>query len=96
MTEETDELGKQIRQVKQAHTDEITPHPEKRGYSIAINILTDLFGCVLIGLGLGVLSQTVFDTSPLVTAGLTILGGVAGLWTVIRYGISLDKGKMNK
>lgn len=91
MTEETDELAEQIRQVKQERAEEIKPHPEKRGYSIAINILTDLFGCVLIGLGLGVLIQTLFDTSPLVTAGFTILGGVAGLWTVIRYGMSLDK-----
>lgn len=93
MTQETDELGEYIRQVKQERTEDEKPHPEKTGYSIAINILTDLFGCVLIGLGLGVLFQKMFGVSHLVTAVFTMLGGVAGLWTVIRYGIALDKQK---
>lgn len=93
MTEETDELGGYIQQIKQKHKDENVPHRENSGYSVAINILTDLFGCVLIGLGLGVLFQKVFDASYLVTAAFTMLGGIAGLWTVIRYGIALDKQK---
>ena len=93
MTQETDELGEYIRQVKQERTEDEKPYPEKTGYSIAINILTDLFGCVLIGLGLGVLFQKMFGVSHLVTAVFTMLGGVAGLWTVIRYGIALDKQK---
>lgn len=95
MTQETDELAEQIRHVKDDRQEENTPHPTRSGYGIAINILTDLFGCVLIGLGLGVLFQEVFGTSAYVTASLTMLGGIAGLWTVIRYGINLDKQKDN-
>lgn len=96
MTEETDKLGAHIQHLKdERHEDEL-PHPEKTGYSIAINILTDLFGCVLIGLGLGVLFQKMFDTTYLVPALFTILGGLAGLWTVIRYAVALDKQEDNK
>lgn len=91
MTEETDKLGEYIQHLKDERHESELPHPEKTGYSIAINILTDLFGCVLIGLGLGVLFQKVFDTTYLVPAAFTILGGIAGLWTVIRYAMSLDK-----
>jgi F0F1-type ATP synthase assembly protein I len=95
VTEETDKLGEHIRHLKDEHHTEEMPHPGKTGYSIAINILTDLLGCVLIGLGLGVLFQRVFDTTHLVTAVFTILGGIAGLWTVIRYAIALDKQEDN-
>ena len=96
MTKETDELGEHIQYIRQEHAAEEVPHPEKTGYSIVINILTDLFGCVLIGLGLGVLFQKMFDTTYLVPALFTILGGLAGLWTVIRYAVALDRQEDNK
>lgn len=91
MTKETDELANQINEIKRQHEDEQRPHPTEEGWSTTINVLTDLLGCVLIGLGLGVFLQSVFNTSVLVTASLTILGGIAGLWTVIRYALSLEK-----
>lgn len=96
MTQETDKLAEQIQEIKDERQTAQKPALERSGYSIAINILTDLFGCVLIGLGLGVLFQKMFNTSHLVTASFTILGGVAGLWTVIRYGIALDKQEDKK
>lgn len=96
MTQETDKLAEQIQEIKDEQQTAQKPALERSGYSIAINILTDLFGCVLIGLGLGVLFQKMFNTSHLVTASFTILGGVAGLWTVIRYGIALDKQEDKK
>ncbi len=95
MTQETDRLGEHIRHLKEERQITEMPHPEKSGYSIAINILTDLFGCVLIGLGLGVLFQKIFDTTFLVPAAFTVLGGIAGLWTVMRYAIALDKQEDN-
>ena len=95
MTQETDKLGEHIRHLKEKRLANEMPHPEKSGYSIAINILTDLFGCVLIGLGLGVLFQKIFDTTFLVPAVFTVLGGIAGLRTVMRYAIALDKQEDN-
>lgn len=96
MTEETEKLAEKISEAKQEQNEKNAVVPEKSGYSIIINILTDLFGCVLIGLSLGVLFQRVFETSHVVTALFTVLGGVAGLWTVIRYAIALDKQEDNK
>ena len=95
MTQETDKLGEHIQHLKAKRMANERPHPEKSGYSIAINILTDLFGCVLIGLGLGVLFQKIFDTTFLVPAIFTVLGGIAGLWTVMQYAIALDKQEDN-
>lgn len=91
MTKETDELASHIEQARREHLEDETVHEINTGYGTTINVLTDLFGCVLIGLGLGVLFQHLFDTSILLTAGLTILGGIAGLWTVARYGLSIGK-----
>lgn len=91
MTKETDELASHIEKARHEHLEDATVHDINTGYGTTINVLTDLFGCVLIGLGLGVLFQHLFDTSILLTAGLTILGGIAGLWTVARYGLSIEK-----
>lgn len=91
MTQATDELKKHIEQIKQEQQSENKIRLGKPGYNATINILTDLFGCVLIGLAIGVAAQTYLDTSVLLTASLTILGGVAGLWTVVRYGLAIQK-----
>ena len=61
------------------------------GYSIAVAMMTDLISCILVGLGVGLFLQKVFHTSVLITAGLTLLGGIAGLYTVIRFAMSKDK-----
>lgn len=91
MTKKTEELASEIRQVRQEQKQSQASGSVQSGYSITINLLTDLVGCVLIGLSLGIFFQRVFNTSPILTAGLTLLGGVAGLWTVIRQAIRLQK-----
>lgn len=91
MTQETEQLKERIDQIKTEQNVENQVHLGKPGYNATLNILTDLFGCVLVGLGLGVFSQMLFDTSVLLTGALTILGGVAGLWTVVRYGLAIGK-----
>lgn len=91
MTQETDDLKANIERIKKAQSDADQIHMGKPGYNATINILTDLFGCVLIGLAIGIAAQTYLDTSVLLTASLTILGGVAGLWTVVRYGLAVEK-----
>ena len=96
MTKETDELAFHIQQIRDEQTNQNRPNLTQTGYGTTINLLTDLFGCVLIGLGLGVLFQNLFNTSILLTAGLTIFGGIAGLWTVVRYALSLEKKERDK
>ena len=66
-------------------------NPGIQGYNVAITIITDLFSCILVGLGIGLFLQKVFYTSPLLTAGLVLLGGIAGLYSVIRFVINEDK-----
>ena len=62
-----------------------------RGYNVAVTVITDLFSCILVGLGIGLFLQKVFHTSPLLTAFLVLLGGIAGLYSVIRFVINEDK-----
>ena len=62
-----------------------------QGYNLALAMMTDLLSCVLVGLAIGLLLQKIFHTSPLLTAGLTLLGGIAGLYSVIRFAINEDK-----
>ena len=65
--------------------------PIVQGYSVALAMMTDLISCILVGLGLGLLLQKIFHTSSLLTATFTFLGGVAGLYSVIRFAIRQDK-----
>ena len=65
--------------------------PGVQGYNISVTVITDLFSCILVGLGIGLFLQKTFHTSPLLTAGLVLLGGIAGLYSVIRFVINEDK-----
>ncbi len=91
MTQETKELEKKINNAMNAKEEKTTEHEAIAGYQIFINLLTNLLGCVLIGASLGVFFQNMFNTSPVLTAALTILGGFAGLWTVVKYVMHLEK-----
>lgn len=86
MTKKTEDLAKKIKAQKQKQSQK-TIAISSGGYQTAIDLLTNLCGCVLIGLSLGILFQNLFNTSALLTAGLTIFGGFAGLWSVVRYAI---------
>ena len=83
MTKKTDNLAKKIAAQKKLQEPKKTS-ANLNGYQVAVDMITNLFGCILIGLSLGVLCQNLFNTSSLLTAGLTIFGGFAGLWSVIR------------
>lgn len=84
MTKKTDELAQKIEK-KKAKLEKKPAAASQNGYQTALDMLTNLFGCVLIGLSLGVLFQNLFHTPALLTAGLTIFGGIAGLWSVVNY-----------
>lgn len=95
MTEEIKQLDDEIKALKK-----VIQTPEKintaiGGYNIAITIITNLLGSIFVGMALGVLLQILFHTSVLFTAGLTLLGGIAGLYSTVRYGLSQER-KQNK
>ena len=90
MSQEATDLKAKIRSLKTKK--EAPPKaPVIKGYSIALSMMTDLITCILVGLALGLFLQKIFHTPPLLTAGLTLLGGIAGLYTTIRFAINQDK-----
>ena len=92
MTQETDHLQQDIDKVKNKLSEPENPLSASVGYNTTVYMLTDLLGCIFVGLGIGVFSQKILGTSILLTAILTLLGGFAGLWTVIRYALRLQNG----
>lgn len=91
MTQETQDLAREIESVRTSRSRFTRLRRLSDGYSTTINLLTDLFGCILVGLALGLLLRSYFNASVLWVAGLTILGGIAGLWTVVRYALNQEK-----
>lgn len=92
MTKETENLAKKINAVKKCASDaELVSDKRPSGYQIVTEVVVDLFGCVLIGASLGIVFQNLFETSEKLTVALTLLGGIAGIWSVIKYAISLQK-----
>lgn len=96
MTQQTDCLKEKIDASKKAHLDKSVPTSKPVGYNTAVYMMTDLFGCIVVGLGLGLFLQKFFHTSVFLTFGLTILGGIAGLWTTIRYAMALQRQQDKK
>ena len=96
MTKETNILAQQISNVKEKHIKKeiVSRKSTVTPYRIIVDVLIDLFGPLLIGISLGVFCRNMFDTSPSLTIGLGLLGAVAGLVSVVRYAIELDKKGM--
>ena len=93
MNEDIEQLNSEIKALKNKADKPVQIGSGMNGYNISVTILTDLLGCIFIGCAVGLFLQKFLNTSPLLTAGLTILGGVAGLYTTIRYAIREDKKK---
>lgn len=91
MTLETDELKKEIELMRNTKKEVSASLTTVKGYNIAVTILTDLLGCIFVGCSIGLFFQYIFHTSVLLTAGLTLLGGIAGLYSTVRYAIFLEK-----
>ena len=97
MTKETEALAIKIKEAREVNN--LGPLPKKTehsGYRIVTEVIVNLFGCVLVGTSLGVISNNLFSTSDKFTVFLALLGGIAGVWSVIKYAISLDKGCSDK
>ncbi len=92
MTKETESLAEKINAVRTRDSEsDMALNKGPSGYQIVTEIIVDLFGCVLIGASLGIVFQNLFDTSEKLTVALTLLGGIAGIWSVVKYAISLQK-----
>ena len=90
MSPKTADLRKKIQCLEKQ-----TPSPDSpptSGYGVSLMILTDLFSCIFIGLGVGLFFQKIFHASVLLTATFVLLGGIAGLWTMIRFALNQSKG----
>lgn len=88
MSLKTIELRDKIRHLKRQKE---SPVPSNQGYNVSVAMLTNLMTCILVGLGIGLFFQKIFHTPSLLTAGLTLLGGIAGLYSMIRFAINQDK-----
>ena len=95
MTKETEALSLKIKQARNdREKDEVVK--ENNGYQVVTEVIVNLFGCILVGTSLGVISNNLLETGDKFTILLSVLGGIAGIWSVIKYAISLDKGNKAK
>ena len=92
MTKETDMLAEKIRQAKGIQTQEETQDKKQKltGYQIITEVIVNLFGCILVGASLGIISNNLFETGDKFTVLLSLLGGIAGVWSVIKYAMTID------
>ena len=90
MTTELTDLQEKIKHFKEPSQSKGTNNIAN-GYNISMTMMTDLLGCILVGLAIGLLCQKLLHTSVLLTAGLTLLGGIAGFYTVIRFILAEEK-----
>ena len=87
MTQETKKLKEKINSQK-------APTPSAQpvaGFGLAVAMMMDLVCCLVVGLGIGVLIHKVAHTTPLVIAFFALLGGIAGLVSVVQMGIKRGK-----
>jgi len=89
MTQETQNLQEKIKQQKAS---EHAPEASSVGFGFAMAMMTDMVCCFLVGLGLGLLIQNMFNSASWVVACFSILGGIAGLISVFQMGLRGDKG----
>ncbi len=93
MTKKTEELAKRIEAAKDERVEKVFVKPQM-GPQLAYDMLTNMFGCVLMGTALGVLFQNLFHTPAALTAGLTFFGFIVGLFQIVRQAMSYErKGK---
>ncbi|MDR2902729.1 MAG: hypothetical protein LBU87_06480 [Lactobacillales bacterium] len=91
MTQETDDLSHQIQTLRSLKEVDEKVANGQTGYGVAVSLIATLFGCIVVGLALGLFIQHMFNVSTLWVAGMTMLGGITGLWSVVRYAIALEK-----
>lgn len=93
MTKETEVLAQKIQQAKKTQENKniVNEKKDPSGYQIITEVIVNLLGCILVGTSLGVISNNLFATGDKFTIMLALLGGVAGIWSVIKYAMSVEK-----
>ena len=91
MTNKTDALAQKIEEVQNKYNKHEVSEPTQNGYQIFSDVLINLFGSIIVACSLGVFCQNVFHTPVLFTICLTVFGGFAGLWSVVRSMMQLSK-----
>ncbi len=93
MTKETEVLAQKIQQAKKTQENKniVNEKKDPSGYQIITEVIVNLLGCIFVGTSLGVISDNLFETGGKFTIMLGLLGGIAGVWSVIKYAISIDK-----
>ena len=98
MTKETDVLAEKIKQAKgiQPKEEKQNKNQKLSGYQIITEVVVNLFGCILVGTSLGIISNNLFETGDKFTILLSLLGGIAGVWSVIKYAMTMDRESESK
>lgn len=87
MTQETQKLNEKI----EAQKKPITPQQPTAGFAVAMAMMMDLISCLAVGLGIGILIHKMAHTSPVVVVVFGLLGGIAGLLSVVQMGMKRGK-----
>lgn len=66
---------------------------DQQGVGLAVMIVSDLLGGLIIGGALGFFVQCFFHTKPFVLVLFIFLGSVAGLVNVFRHARRIEKGR---
>ena len=89
MTQETQDLQAKIDAKRAGGNRAVTR--ESGGFGFAMAMMMDLVCCLLVGVAVGMVIQKYFRTTPLVVVAFALLGGVAGLVSVVRTGMNRSK-----
>ena len=89
MTQETKDLQAKIDARRTLNDGSASTKTSGFGFSMAM--MMDLVCSLLVGLGLGVIIQQYWHTSVFVVVIFTLLGGTAGLVSVVKTGLKRSK-----
>lgn len=89
MTKETEQIAKKINELRSKKKEDLSGK-KVSGYQIITEVIVNLLGCVLIGASLGIIFQNLFGTSVKLTVALIFLGGIAGIWSTIKYIMGIE------
>lgn len=91
MTKKTEALAIEIKNAQEKYNETVVLPKEQNGYQIFSEILINLLGSIIVACALGVFCQNVFHTPVLFTICLTTFGAFAGLYSVVRTMMYMDK-----
>ena len=76
---------------KKINNQQPTSQQPTTGFAVAMAMMMDLISCLAVGLGIGILIHKMANASPVVIAVFGLLGGIAGLFSVVQMGMKRGK-----